>query len=78
MGGQHSTLIGSSVFLRLSDVASGLPSIDEQALLSSMDWRARRDGSLPAGAYDEVFNALRHALAQALADAADDSSLDVG
>ena len=36
-GGQHNTLIGSSVFLRLSDVASGLPSYEEQVLLSTMD-----------------------------------------
>ena len=33
---QHSTLIGSSVFLRPLDVASGLPFDEEQALLSSM------------------------------------------
>ena len=30
-------LIGNTVFLRLSDVASGLPDYTEQVLLSSMD-----------------------------------------
>ncbi len=52
VGGQHSTLIGSSVFLRLSTVASGLPSHEEQVLLSSMDWEPTGTGGLLAGAYD--------------------------
>ena len=34
-------LIGNSVFLRLSDVASGLPDYEEQVLLSSMDSEVR-------------------------------------
>ena len=67
VGGQHNTLIGSSVFLRLSDVASGLPPYKEQVLLSTMDREADAMGLSQRGAYDRVFNALRHALAQALA-----------
>ena len=60
-------LIGSSVFLRLSDVASGLPPYEEQVLLSTMDREADATGLSQRGAYDRVFNALRAALAQALA-----------
>ena len=59
-------LIGSSVFLRLSDVASGLPPYEEQVLLSTMDREPDATGLSQRGAYDRVFNALRHALAQAL------------
>ena len=59
-------LIGSSVFLRLSDVASGLPPYEEQVLLSTMDREPDGTGLSQRGAYDRVFNALRHALAQAL------------
>ena len=66
-GGQHSTLVGSSVFLRLSDVASSLPPHEEQVLLSSMDWEPDVTGLSQRGAYDQVFNALRQALAQAFA-----------
>ena len=39
-------LIGNSVFLRLSDVASGLPDYDEQVMLTAMDSGRRRDGLL--------------------------------
>ena len=59
-------LIGSSVFLRLSDVASGLPPYEEQVLLSTMDREPDATGLSQRGAYDRVFNALRAALAQAL------------
>ena len=37
-------LIGNSVFLRLSDVASGLPPYEERVLLSSMDAEADATG----------------------------------
>ena len=60
-------LIGNSVFLRLSDVASGLPPYKEQVLLSAMDREEDHTGFSQRGAYDRVFNALRQALAQALA-----------
>ena len=41
-------LIGASIFLRLSDVASGLPPYEERVLLSSMDDGGGFDGVLPA------------------------------
>ena len=60
-------LIGDSVFLRLSDVASGLPPYEEQVLLSPMDSEPDETGFSQRGAYDEVFTTLRAALADALA-----------
>ena len=51
-------LIGNSVFLRLSDVASGLPSYEEQILLCVDGLRARQLRVHPAGS-------LRHAVRQA-------------
>ena len=60
-------LIGDSVFLRLSDVASGLPPYEEQVLLSSMDREPDDTGFSQRGAYDTVFETLRAALADALA-----------
>ena len=60
-------LIGDSVFLRLSDVASGLPPYEEQVLLSPMDREPDETGFSQCGAYDEVFTTLRAALADALA-----------
>ena len=59
-------LIGNSVFLRLSDVASGLPSYEEQVLLSGMDREEDASGYSQRSAYDKVFNTLREALAKAL------------
>ena len=59
-------LIGNSVFLRLSDVAAGLPPYEEQVLLSSMDAEPGADGLSQRGAYDELFGTLRAALADAL------------
>ena len=56
-------LIGHTVFLRLSDVASELPSYDEQVLLSSMDTEEDYTGYSQRSAYDEVFATLRAALA---------------
>ena len=60
-------LIGNSVFLRLSDVASGLPPYEEQVLLSGMDREPDVSGFSQRGAYDAVFDTLRKALADALA-----------
>ena len=60
-------LIGNSVFLRLSDVASGLPSYEEQILLSPMDSEPDSYGYTQRGAYDTLFEKLRKALADALA-----------
>ena len=59
-------LIGNSVFLRLSDVASGLPPYEEQVLLSSMDGEPDATGYSQRKAYDTVFDELRKALAEAL------------
>ena len=60
-------LIGDSVFLRLPDVASGLPPYEEQVLLSAMDRDPDDTGFSQRGAYDTVFETLRAALADALA-----------
>ena len=60
-------LIGNSIFLRLSDVASGLPSYEEQVLLCSMDAAPDSVGYTQHGAYNHVFDKLREALADALA-----------
>ena len=60
-------LIGNSVFLRLSDVASGLPSYEEQILLSPMDSEPDSYGYTQRGAYGTLYDKLRAALADALA-----------
>ena len=60
-------LIGNTVFLRLSDVASGLPPYEEQVLLCSMDAEPDSVGYTQHGAYNHVFDKLREALADALA-----------
>ena len=60
-------LIGASIFLRLSDVASGLPPYEERVLLSSMDTEEDSTGFSQRGAYDSVFETLRAALTEALA-----------
>ena len=59
-------IIGNTVFLRLSDVASGLPDYDEQILLSSMDSEEDGTGYSQRSAYNDVFSALKEALAKAL------------
>ena len=59
-------LIGNTVFLRLSDVASGLPDYEEQVLLSSMDSEEDATGYSQRSAYDTVFEELRRKLAEAL------------
>ena len=60
-------VIPNTVFLRLSDVASGLPDYDEQILLSSMDMMEDAlTGYSQRSAYNRVFNNLKEALAKAL------------
>ena len=59
-------LIGNSVFLRLSDVASGLPPYEERVLLSSMDAEADATGLSQRSGYEKLFGTLRAALADAL------------
>ncbi len=59
-------LIGHSVFLRLADVASGLPPYDEQVRLTSMDRDPDATGFSQRTAYVHVFEELRAALADAL------------
>ena len=60
-------LIGASIFLRLADVASGLPPYEERVLLSSMDDEEDSTGLSQRSAYDSVFETLRAALTEALA-----------
>ena len=60
-------LIGASIFLRLADVASGLPPYEERVLLSSMDDEEDSTGFSQRSAYDSVFETLRAALTEALA-----------
>ncbi len=59
-------LIGNSIFLRLSDVASGLPDYSERILLSGMDSELDSSGYSQRCAYDRLFTVLREALADAL------------
>ena len=59
-------IIGNTVFLRLSDVASGLPDYDEQILLSSMDSEEDATGYSQRSAYNTVYEELRKELAEAL------------
>ena len=61
-------LIGNSVFLQLSDVASGLPNYDEQVMLTAMDPDADVTGFSQKSAYEKLFEKLRHAMVKALAD----------
>ena len=59
-------IIGNTVFLRLADVASGLPPYEEQVLLSSMDSEEDGTGYSQRSAYNHVFEELRKELAEAL------------
>ncbi len=59
-------IIGNTVFLRLSDVASGLPDYDEQILVSGMDTEEDATGYSQRSAYNTVFEELRKELANAL------------
>ena len=61
-----SHIIANTVFLRLSDVASGLPPYEEQILLSSMDSEEDGTGYSQRTAYNTVFEELRKELAEAL------------
>ncbi len=60
-------LIGQSIFLRLSDVASGLPPYTEEVLVSGMDTEPDTTGLSQKSAYEALFETLRAALADALA-----------
>ncbi len=67
-------LIGNTIFLRLSDVASGLPPYEEQVLLSSLDSEPDPKAKSPEGvaysqrsAYSELEATMRAALKSALA-----------
>ena len=59
-------IIGNTVFLRLADVASGLPDYEEQILLSSMDTEEDATGYSQRSAYNTVFEELRKKLTDAL------------
>ncbi len=59
-------IIPNTVFLRLSDVASGLPDYEEQILLASMDTEEDGTGYSQRTAYNTVFEELRKELASAL------------
>ena len=59
-------IIHNTVFLRLADVASGLPDYEERILLSSMDSEEDSTGYSQRSAYHTVFEELRKELAQAL------------
>ncbi len=59
-------IIPNTVFLRLSDVASGLPDYEERILLSSMDTEEDATGYSQRTAYNTVFEELRKELASAL------------
>ena len=59
-------IIGNTVFLRLSDVAAGLPPYEEQVMLSSMDSEEDATGYSQRSAYNTVFEELRKELAEAL------------
>ena len=59
-------IIANTVFLRLSDVASGLPDYEEQILLSSMDTEEDGTGYSQRSTYNRVFEKLKAELAKAL------------
>ena len=59
-------IIGNTVFLRLADVASGLPDYEEKILVSSMDSEEDATGYSQRGAYNTVFEELKKELAAAL------------
>ena len=59
-------IIHNTVFLRLSDVASGLPDYEERILLSSMDGEEDATGYSQRSAYNRVFEDLKKELTAAL------------
>ena len=58
-------IIGNTVFLRLADVASGLPDYEEKILVSSMDSEEDSTGYSQRTAYNTVFEELKKELAAA-------------
>ena len=52
-------IIGNTIFLKLADVASGLPDYDEQNLVSGMDTEEDSTGYSQRSAYDTVFKELK-------------------
>ena len=59
-------IIGNTVFLRLADVASGLPDYEEKILVSSMDSEEDATGYSQRTAYNTVFEELNKELEAAL------------
>ena len=59
-------IIGNTVFLRLADVAPGLPDYEEKILVSSMDSEEDATGYSQRSAYNHVFEKLRKELTKAL------------
>ena len=59
-------LIGNSIFLRLSDVATGLPPYDEQIILSPLERATDSTGWSQHSAYWEIYKEMRQALVAAL------------
>ena len=59
-------IIGNTEFLRLTDVASGLPDYEEKILLSSMDSEEAATGYSQRTAYNTVFEELKKELTEAL------------
>ena len=59
-------IIGNTIFLKLSDVASGLPDYDEQILVSSMDTEEDATGYSQRSAYNTLFKELKAELSKAL------------
>ena len=57
-------IIGNTVFLRLADVASGLPDYEEKILVSSMDSEEDATGYSQRSAYNTVFEELKKELAK--------------
>lgn len=60
-------LIGNSVFVRLSDVAAGLPPYGEEVRLVGLDETGLLDGLSQASAYRQLASQLEDAVRQALA-----------
>jgi hypothetical protein len=60
-------LIGTTVFLRLSDVAGDLPPYDEHVVMLPLDDEANADGASQASSYRRLANDLQRAVAAALA-----------
>ena len=59
-------IIGNTVFLRLADVASGLPPYEAQVMLSNVDSEEDATGYSQRSGYNTVYEELRLKLAEAL------------